>query len=182
MSTHNSRCITSCTHCRGCSEQMFQFSFSLRVFRAHTGVLCFGLYIASCLITHGPMPALHIPRYSCIVRVLCLCLSLTQCSFVFWHLSFGFVWFLFGFRAVRWLQETSCIIGVGCPARVLGCAGRHSFHAAWRARAPERFDYLLMGNGLGRERFGLASWIVRHCPWRPAGNGKVILYASNHTI
>jgi hypothetical protein len=28
----------------------------------------------------------------------------------------------------------------------------------------QRFDYLSMGNGLGRERFGLASWIVRHCP------------------
>jgi hypothetical protein len=36
-----------------------------------------------------------------------------------------------------WLQETSCIIAVGCPARELGCAGRHSFHAGWRARASE---------------------------------------------
>lgn len=84
-----------------------------------------------------------------------------------------YFWVILGLRTVRWLQETPCIIGVGCPARELGCAGRHSFHAAWRARARERFDYLLMGNGLGRERFVLASWIVRHCPRRPAGNGKI---------
>lgn len=120
----------------------------------------FGVYIASCLIAHGPMLALHIPRYSCIARVLCPCLSLTQCPF-----CFGFFWLLFWVFALRWLQEAPCIIGLGCPARELGCAGRHSFHAAWRAWARERFDYLSKGNGLGRERFGLASsWIVRHCP------------------
>lgn len=146
---------------------MFQLASLFGVLYRRPFFLVRGLY-RLCLIAYGPMMALHIPRYSCIPRVLCPCLSLTQCYF-FVCVIFGLFWVC----GLRWLQETPCIIGVGCPARELGCAGRHSFHAAWRARARERFDYLLMGNGLGRERIGLASWIVRHCPRRPAGNGKI---------
>ena len=133
----------------GISEQMFQFSFLFGlpgVYRRHL------LWALHCLLFNRTSSITGFAHTAIFVYSSCV-MSLLVFETVFICLWFRLV---FSSRTVRWLQET-CIIGVGCPARELGCAGRHSFHAAWRARAPKRFDYLLMGSGLGREGKG---WLL----------------------
>ena len=107
------------------------------------------------------MMALHIPRYSCIARVLCPCLSLTQCSF-FGGVIFGLFWvcgLCDGYRKHRVLLVSVAL------------------HMNWVALADIHF---MLPGGHGHERDstisqwemgwevkdsgGLASWIVRHCP------------------
>lgn len=122
---------------------MFQFS-SLRGAYRRPFSLVRGLYRLLFNRTWSNDGLAHTTIFVYSPRVMSLLVF--DAVFFFWG---GYFWVILGLRTVRWLQETPCIIGVSCPAHELGCAGRHSFHAAWRARARERFDYLSMGNGLG---------------------------------